>query len=174
MVNDLLDLVFVFGSVTFVAFGGGIGILPEMERRVVGQHGWVTHHQFIDAFALSQITPGPGMLMVAAIGFRAAGIPGAAVATLAMFGPPAFITWLTADRWTAWQHRPVMGLIRRTLAPVALGLLSAGCWTLFQLGADTPGRATLAVAAFALVAFANRAPWQVLAGAAAVGVAVWR
>jgi chromate transport protein ChrA len=91
-----------------------------------------------------------------------------------MFGPPAFVTWLTADRWSAWQHMPVMALIRRTLAPVALGLLSAGCYTLFRLGADTPGRATLAVIAFALVALWNRAPWQVVAAAAVVGIAVWR
>ena len=52
--SDLIDLVLVFARISLVAFGGGIGILPEMERLTVGQHHWVTHQEFVDAFALSQ------------------------------------------------------------------------------------------------------------------------
>jgi len=173
-VKDLIDLVLVFSRLSFVAFGGGIGILPEMERAVVGGHGWVTHQQFIDAFALSQVTPGPGMLMVVMIGYRAAGLPGALVAGVSMFAPTGALTWLVADRWSQLGDRPVMTLIRGTLSPVALGLLSAGCYTLFRLGVGSVTAAILATAAFAAVAGLKMSPALAVVAGAIVGMAFLR
>ncbi|HEY5477694.1 MAG TPA: chromate transporter [Tepidiformaceae bacterium] len=172
--KDLIDLVLVFSRLSFVAFGGGIGILPEMERAVVGGHGWVTHQQFIDAFALSQVTPGPGMLMVVMIGYRAAGLPGALVAGVSMFAPTGALTWLVADRWSQLGDRPVMTLIRGTLSPVALGLLSAGCYTLFRLGVGSVTAAILATAAFAAVAGLKMSPALAVVAGAIVGMAFLR
>lgn len=172
--KDLIDLVLVFSRLSFVAFGGGIGILPEMERAVVGGHGWVTHQQFIDAFALSQVTPGPGMLMVVMIGYRAAGLPGALVAGVSMFAPTGALTWLVADRWSRLGDRPVMTLIRGTLSPVALGLLSAGCYTLFRLGVGSVTAAILATAAFAAVAGLKMSPALAVVAGAIVGMAFLR
>jgi chromate transporter len=173
-VSDLVGLVEVFVRLSMVAFGGGIGILPEMEREVVGSHGWVTHQEFIDSFALSQVTPGPGMLMVVMIGYRAAGLPGALVAGTSMFGPPAAITWFIADRWSALGERPVVALLRSTLSPVALGLLSAGCYTLFRLGVDGPATFVVAGAALLAVAWLNRSPAIVVVVGAAVGLVFLR
>jgi len=173
-VSDLVDLVLLFGRLSFVAFGGGIGILPEMERAVVGGHGWVTHQQFVDSYALSQVTPGPGMLMVVMIGYRAAGVPGALVAGLSMFGPTGALTWLVADRWSRLGDRPVMALIRGTLSPVALGLLSAGCFTLFRLGVGSVTASLVAAGAFAAVAGLKVSPALVVVAGAIVGMALLR
>ncbi len=172
--SDLIQIVLVFARLTFVAFGGGIGILPEMEKLVVGQHHWVTHQEFVDAYALSQVTPGPGMLMVVAIGFRAAGVPGAIVAGVAMFTPPAALTWFVADRWGRLSQRPFMLTIRATLAPVALGLLVSGSFTLLRLAVDGWLRALVAVAAFVALATFGRAPWQVVAAGAVFGTVALR
>ncbi len=172
--SDIVGLVEVFVRLSLVAFGGGIGILPEMERATVGDHGWVTHQEFIDAFALSQVTPGPGMLMVVMIGYRAAGLPGALVAGMAMFVPPAAITWFIADRWSALGERRVVTLLRSTLSPVALGLLSAGCYTLFRLGVDGPATAVIAGSALVAVGWFNRSPAIVVVVGAAVGLAFLR
>lgn len=172
--SDLVDLLTVFARLSLVAFGGGIGILPEMERQAVGINGWVTHQEFIDAFAFSQVTPGPGMLMVVMIGYRAAGVPGAATAGLAMFLPTATITWLIADRWSRLSERPAVVLLRSTLAPVALGLLSAGCYTLFRLGVHGPGTAIVAVGALVGVAWLNRSPALAVVAGAAVGLVFLR
>ncbi|MCZ2110400.1 MAG: chromate transporter [Dehalococcoidia bacterium] len=172
--SELLQIVLVFIRVTVVAFGGGIGILPEMERLVVGEHHWVTHQQFVDAFALSQVTPGPGMLMVVAIGYKAAGIPGAVTAGLAMFLPTSLLSWFIADRWSRLNHHPIMRLLRSTLAPVALGLLTAGAYTLFRIGVSGPLASVVGIAAFVAVATFNRAPWQVVALGAVAGAAVLR
>jgi len=105
-VSPLAELAAVFARVSLFAFGGGLGILPEMERQTVTLHSWVTHREFVDAWALSQVTPGPGMLMVLVIGFRAAGLGGALAAGLAMFGPPATLAALVGDRWGSWPPAP--------------------------------------------------------------------
>ena len=172
--SELLTIFGVFARITIVAFGGGIGILPEMERLTVGEHGWVTHQEFVDAFALSQVTPGPGMLMVVAIGYSAAGIPGAAVAGIAMFGPTALITWLVADRWGRIAQRPAMRLVRAALGPVALGLLAAGCYTLFRLGVHGVSSGAVAVAALLAVAVLGRSPAMVVGLGAVAGLAFMR
>src|SRR5439155_25557981 len=148
-VTGLLELGLVFGRLSLLAFGGGLGILPEMERQAVEAHGWVSHREFVDAFALSQVTPGPGMLMVLVIGFRASGLVGALVAGLAMFGPTATLAAVIADRWSRLGTSPLVEVLRETLTPVAFGLLAAGCYTLVRVGVD--GAATGALALGALV-----------------------
>jgi len=172
--SDLIELFSVFARLSLVAFGGGVGILPEMERQVVGAHGWVTHQQFVDAFALSQITPGPGMLMVAVIGYRAAGPVGAAVACFGMFGPAATVAWLAADRWSRLGDRPAVALVRTTLGPVALGLLGAGVYTLLRLGVHGPGTAIVAGASLVAVASWSRSPALAVAFGAGAGMLFFR
>jgi chromate transporter len=172
--KDLVDLFLVFIRLSLEAFGGGIGILPEMERLVVGEHHWVTHQEFVDAFALSQVTPGPGMLMVVVIGYRAAGVPGAAVAGVAMFFPTSFVTWLIADRWSRLSRHAFMATVRNTLAPVALGLLCAGAYTLVRIGISGWIASIVAVAAFFAVAAFKRAPWLVVGIGAVAGAALLR
>lgn len=169
--SALLDLAIVYVRLSLVAFGGGLGILPEMERLVVATHGWLTHREFVDAWALSQVTPGPGMLMVVVVGFRAAGLPGAVVAPLAMFGPAALLAALACDRWTRWAAGPVLAVLRGTLAPVALGLLLAGCLTLGRLSIDGPATAIVAAIALVLCGFTRLSPAVVVGLGAAVGLA---
>ena len=51
----------------------GLGVVPELERQVV-RHAWVTPQEFIDGYALSQLTPGPSMLVAVFVGYRAHGL----------------------------------------------------------------------------------------------------
>ena len=66
-------------------FGTGIAIAPLLERDFVERHGWVTHAEFMDALAVGQITPGPVMLTTTFLGHKVAGVPGALIATVAVF-----------------------------------------------------------------------------------------
>ena len=168
------ELAAVFARVSLLAFGGGLGILPEMERQAVDAHRWVTHREFADAWALSQVTPGPGMLMVLVIGFRASGLVGALVAGLAMFGPTATLAAVIADRWGRLGGRLIVAVLRTTLAPVALGLLAAGCYTLVRLGVDGPGTALIALGALVAVGWGGLSPALVVAGGAMLGLAALR
>jgi len=49
--------------------------------------GWMTSGQFLSAVALGQITPGPVVQTVAAVGYTAARLPGGALAAVVAFSP---------------------------------------------------------------------------------------
>jgi chromate transporter len=117
--SDLFAIAWTFLRLSFLAVGGGIGVVPEMQRQVVGIHGWLTARQFVDGYALSQITPGPGMLVTAFIGYRVQGLLGASVAMAAMFLPTSLLTWIVAHRWERIQGRPWPQAVERALAPLA-------------------------------------------------------
>jgi len=69
-----------------LSFGGGFVIIPLMRADAVGR-GWMTNDQFLNAVALGQITPGPVVQTVAAVGYAAAGLPGGLLAAAVAFSP---------------------------------------------------------------------------------------
>jgi chromate transporter len=80
-----------------LSFGGGFVIIPLMRADAVGHH-WMTSSQFLNAVALGQITPGPVVQTVAAVGYAAGGVGGGLLAALIAFSP-SFIFVLGGARY---------------------------------------------------------------------------
>jgi chromate transporter len=91
-------LVYFAGASLFV-FGSGLAIVPFLYGGVVQQFHWLTERQFIDAVAVSMITPGPVVITVAFIGYLVAGIAGAMLAAIGVFLPVYLITVLFAPHF---------------------------------------------------------------------------
>jgi chromate transporter len=92
------------------------------------------------------MAPGPNMMMIVSIGERAGGLLGAIVVLLAFFGPTALLAFYVGRLWKKLEKWPWRESIQRGLAPVSIGLLLAGCFTLARgaiFGLET---ATIAVA----------------------------
>lgn len=87
----LTSLLTLFAELSLLAFGGGNTILPEMQRRVVEVHHWMSAEEFSALFALSQAAPGPNLMIVTVIGWHVASLAGALVATVGMFLPPSVL-----------------------------------------------------------------------------------
>src|SRR6058998_897443 len=115
---------------TFLWLSGGLGVIPEMQRQVVANHQWVTAREFVDGYTLAQLTPGPTMLVVAFVGYRAHGLPGALLATVAMFLPTSLIVVLVAEQWQRLRTHRWAASAERALLPVGIGLSTAGAYTL--------------------------------------------
>jgi chromate transporter len=77
----LLQLIGLFAVLSMLAFGGGSGVIPDMQRAAVDRYHWLTAREFLDMFAISRAAPGPGSLIVVLIGLKAAGLAGAAVSS---------------------------------------------------------------------------------------------
>ncbi len=151
--STLPTLAWEFFRLSFLCVGGGLGAVAEMERQAVS-HGWLTARQFVDGYAVSRITPGPAMLVTVFIGYRAGGALGALVATAAMFLPTALLTWMVARRWESLQARPWAVAVERAMAPLAVGLMAAGVYTVARSALTDLFTAMLALTA--AIALATR------------------
>ena len=62
--NPIATLVWTFGLMSLFAVGGANSAIPEMHRIAVDVHHWMNDTQFADIFAISQLSPGPNVLIV--------------------------------------------------------------------------------------------------------------
>ena len=168
--NDLLALALVYLKLSVLAFGGGIAVLPEMQREVVGRQGWLTEAQFRDSFALGQLTPGPGMLMVITAGYHVAGVPGALVAAVAMFLPTSLMTYAVGRSWDRLRHAPWLQAVERGLGPVTVGLLLGGAYTLLRSAIDDPVTGLIAATSTVVLLRWRVSPMLLIACAAVLGL----
>ena len=91
----LAQLFLTFAKVGVMTFGGGMAMLPILQREVVEDKGWATDEELVDYFAIGQCTPGIIAVNTATfIGQKQAGIIGGIVATLGIVFPSLIIiTW---------------------------------------------------------------------------------
>jgi chromate transporter len=164
----------VFAYLSFLTIGGGMAAFPEMRTLVVDVHRWLDDGQLIHIYSVGQLSPGPNMMMVATIGERVAGIPGALVAAFAFFVPTGLLTFGVGRVWNRLASWPWRASIQRGLGPVAIGLAIAGLIT-FGKGAVT-GWITLAVglAVFFASLRTRLNPALLILGGAALGAIALR
>ena len=104
MNHEIVHLALLLGRLGLLAFGNGNAVLTELQHQAVA-NGWMSAQQFRDAYALAQISPGPGPLMVVFVGYMLAGIPGGLLAVAAFFFPPAVSPWSWPVLWGAGRIR---------------------------------------------------------------------
>jgi len=164
--NPILTLVWTFGLMSLFAVGGANAAIPEMYRVAVEVRHWMTDKQFADVFAISQLSPGPNVLIVTLIGYSVAGLGGALAATLAMCVPTAVLAYGVSRllrRSAGWRWPAI---VQAALVPLSIGLMGAS-GLILALSADRTWVAGLLTAATAALAFATRLNplWLLLAGA---------
>jgi len=166
---DLALLIWTFLWLSLLCVGGGLGVIPEMERQSVTIHGWLTAREFVDGYTLTQLTPGPNMLVAVFVGYRAHGVLGAILAGLAMFLPTSVLAMVVSHHWQQWRARPWAAFVERALIPVGVGLMAGGVYTLARTAIHDGVTAALAVATALLVATDRVPPIFVILAAGGVG-----
>ncbi|MDA0575167.1 chromate transporter [Burkholderia gladioli] len=132
MSRTLYALFAMFAPLSVATVGGGQTIIADMQRQVVDVHHWMTHAQFVNDFAIARLAPGPGSLLATLVGFQVGGVAGALVATLALFGPTAFLMIAVAHMTSRHHDAPWQLALQAGLRPVAAGLILAAVYTLVQ------------------------------------------
>ena len=153
-----------------LAFGGGFVIVPLMQADAVGTYHWMTHAQFLDAVALGQITPGPVVLTIAAVGYSAAGIAGGLLATVVAFAPSFGMVLIGAPRFERILRNERAIAFLAGAGPAAAGAIVGSAIPLAAALSEAWQYAVLALAAIALFVL-RRGVVATLLGAGAVGVA---
>ena len=166
---DLVRIAWTFLWLSFLCIGGGLGIVPEIERQAVTAHQWITSREFVDAYTIAQLTPGPNMKIAAFIGYAARGPLGALVAAVAMFVPPAILTALVSQHWGRFRGRPWALASERTLAAIGMGLMAGGCYTLARSAIHDVHAGAIAVGAGLALMMSRVSPLPVVLAAGLVG-----
>jgi chromate transporter len=169
--NPILTLAWTFGLMSLFAVGGANSAIPEMHRVAVDVQHWMSDKQFADAFAISQMSPGPNVLIVTLIGYAVAGVAGALVASLAMCAPTAILAYYVSRFLARSSHSRWPAIIQAALVPLSIGLMAASGLVLAQ-AADRNWIAVLFTGVAAAVAFSTKLnPFWVLLTGACLGFA---
>jgi chromate transporter len=129
-IRTLTQILLLFSSLSILSIGGGNTVLPEMHRKAVDDYHWVTGKQFADVFAISQAAPGPSILIVTILGYKASGVAGAVLATVAMMLPAAVLVYLVSRVWERAKDMPLRRAVEKGLAPLTVGLILASGWVM--------------------------------------------
>lgn len=167
----LFTLAANFAVLSLFAIGGANAAVPEMHRLAVDLRGWMSDRQFADLFAIAQLTPGPNVIIVTLIGYQAAGLAGALVATIAMCGPTCVMAYFVGGVWERFRAARWRIAIQAGLVPVSVGLIAASAWIL-ALAAGSSHAAYAVTAVTAIVGYFTRLnPLWLFAAAGGMGFA---
>jgi chromate transporter len=161
-------LIWTAFKVGALAFGGGFVIVPLMQTDAVSTYHWMTQGQFLDAVALGQVTPGPVVQTVAAVGYAAGGIPAGLLAALVAFAPSFSFILFGAERFERLLVNERVVAFLAGAAPAAAGAIVGSAIPLAAALAETWQFAVLGAAAVALLVL-RRGVVPTLIAAGAIG-----
>jgi chromate transporter len=168
--NQIPALVRVFAYLSLLTVGGGMAAFPEMKILTVEVHKWLTFPQLIHIYSVGQMAPGPNMMMIVAIGQWAGGMLGAVAVLIAFFGPTAVLAFVVARMWKKLEKWPWRNSIQQGLAPVSIGLLLAGCFTMAKGAIFGMETAAIAVGVLLILLRYKVNPSLLVLGGAVLGV----
>jgi chromate transporter len=168
--NQISALIRVFSYLSILTVGGGMAAFPEMKILTVDVHKWLTFTQLIHIYSVGQMAPGPNMMMIIVIGQWAAGFVGALVVLVAFFGPTAVLAYVIAKAWRKLENWPWRTSIQQGLAPVSIGLLLAGCFSMAKGAITGLETGSIAVATLLILLRYKINPALLVAGGAVVGL----
>ena len=152
--GGLAAVAWVAFKVGALSYGGGFVIVPLMQHDAVHTYRWMTSARFLDAVALGQVTPGPVVATVAAVGYAARGVGGGVLAAAVAFAPSFAFVLIGGQYFERIRTSPSAQAFLAGAGPAAIGAI---------LGASIP------------LALALRDGWQfAILGAAAVALLVAR
>ncbi len=165
--GGLLALSWTAFKVGALSYGGGFVIVPMMQADAVTEYGWMTDSQFLNAVALGQATPGPVTQTIAVVGYAAAGIGGALLASAVAFLPSFWFVAIGADRFDRLRTSPRPRAFLAGAGPAAIGAIIGSAIPLTLALSETWQLMMLAGGAALLFAFRLGVVWTLLAAAAA-------
>lgn len=125
----ILGLSWSFFWISTVTLGGGMAMLPLMEREFVEKRNWLTSQEMVDIVAVMQALPGLiAVNMAVLVGYRVKGVMGAIAAAFASVLSPfivivALATGLAALSDSSALNHVFLGVRAGTAALILLSLV---------------------------------------------------
>ncbi|WP_418280196.1 chromate efflux transporter [Halorubrum sp. DTA98] len=178
--------VFMLYTGSFI-YGGGLVLVPFIEKYVVNEFGWLTAREFVDGVAIGQLSPGPVVMTTAFVGYKvlldasggliAVAVLGALVATIGAFGPSFVFIMGLFPYFAKVRENDVIQTALKGVNAAVVGAILGATVTLAREsfvvdGVLDPLTVVLAAATFALFVKGIDAVYLIFGGGA-VGIAAF-
>ena len=166
---SLAKMSLVFLKIGAIVFGSGYVLLAFLRADLVQRAGWLTDAQLVDAVAVGQFTPGPVFTTATFIGYLVAGVPGAVVATVAVFLPSFALVALSGPLLRRVREWPAASSFLDGVNVASLALMGVVAVELGRSAiVDLPALLLAVASVAALLRWRPNSAWLV-AGGAAIG-----
>jgi chromate transporter len=153
-----------------LSYGGGFVTIPLMQEDAVERHDWMSHSEFLNAVAFGQLTPGPVTHTVSLVGWAAAGLLGALVASAIAFAPSFLAILLGGEHFGRLRENQAARAFLDGAGPAAVGAI-LGAAVPLAMGLEEWWQLAV-LAGAALLLLLGRAPLWALGGGALAGLVV--
>ena len=164
-----------FAKIGVMTFGGGLAMLPMLERELVEDRDWVTHDEILDYYAVGQCTPGIIAVNTATfVGYKKAKVLGAVIATLGMVFPSVVIITVIAAVLSNFADIPAVQHAFSGIRIAVCALIASAVIKLAKSNVKSVLQIIIAVAAFIIIAVFGASPVVVVVGSAVAGLLLGR
>jgi chromate transporter len=170
--SGLKELAAVFLKLGLIGFGGPAAHVGLMEAEFVRRRQWLTHEEFADLLAASNLIPGPNSTEMAIyVGRKRAGFPGLVVAGVCFILPAMISVMAIAWAYQRFGTLPQMGGLLYGVKPVIIAVIAQALWGLGRKAVKSFWHGVLGGAALALAILGVNELWLLL-GAGLLGMLV--
>lgn len=167
----LCKLFISFAKIGVMTFGGGLAMLPMLERELVENRKWVTNEEILDYYAVGQCTPGIIAVNTATfVGYKQSKVLGAVFATLGMIFPSLIIVAVIAAVLSNFADIPAVQHAFAGIRIAVCALITAAVVKLAKSNVRSLAQILIAVAAFVVIAVFGASPVVVVIGSAVAGL----
>lgn len=163
--RSLLELYLAFVKIGAFTFGGGLAMMPIMQRELIEKRGWLTEEELIDYFAIGQSTPGIIAVNVATfVGYKRLGWFGGIIGTVGVVTPSWVIIMLLAGAISSVDKYPLAQKALRGINVAVAALLTSVIVRFSKKTIKSLWNAVFMLLAFALIYFLKvQSVWIIIA-----------
>ena len=163
--RQFVELYLAFLKIGAFTFGGGLAMMPIMQRELIEKRGWLTDEELIDYFAIGQSTPGIIAVNVATfVGYKRLGVLGGIIGTLGVVTPSWVIIMILAGAISSVDNYPVAQKALKGINVAVAALLTSVIVKFSKKTIKSVWNAVLMLTAFALIYFFKvQSVWIIIA-----------
>lgn len=146
----------VFFKIGLFTFGGGMSMLPMLQKELVESKKWLTEEEILNYFAIGQCTPGIIAVNVATFcGYKRLGLLGAVVSTVGIVCPSWFIIMLIAGSISHFSENQWVARAMKGVYVAVAALLTRTVFTFGKKIITDSAAACIAIASFFAISVWN-------------------
>lgn len=167
----LWTLFTVFFKIGAFTFGGGYAMIPLIEREVVEKHGWISSQDMLDIIAIAESTPGPIAINSATfVGYKTAGVFGAAGATLGVVLPSFLIISVISFVLAEFREMRAVQFAFNGIRAGVLALIFKALWSMYKKCPKSLVSYLIMAGSFVVAAFSGINVIFIILAAAIIGI----